>query len=106
MSCKLEIVGLRIGRSVVKSVAKKLTHIGLFVFLRLGFWVKNGIMVVCSSPISSTKRHSVMLLAMKNDQKSTLSFKSEARGHEKGQLRPKSQLATGCSIFLPNEDRN
>ena len=81
-------------------------HIGLFVFLRLGFWVKNGIMVFCSSPISSTKRHSVMLLAMKNDQKSTLSFKSEARGHEKGQLRPKSQLATASSIFFPNENRH
>ena len=63
-------------------------------------------MAFCSSPISSTKRHSVMLLAMKNDQKSTLSFKSEARGHEKGQLRPKSQLATASSIFFPYENRH
>ena len=47
-----------------------------------------------------------MVLAMKNNQKSTLPLQSEARGHEKGQLRPKSQLATGCSIFFPGENRH
>ena len=45
--------------------------------------------------ISSTKRHSVMVLAMENNQKSTLLFQSEARGHEKGQLRPKSYIGEG-----------
>ena len=47
-----------------------------------------------------------MVLAMENNQKSTLPFQSEARGHEKGQLRPKSQLATASSIFFPNENRH
>ena len=41
-----------------------------------------------------------MIMAMENYQKSDLAFQSEARGHEKGQLRLKSQLATGCSIFF------
>ena len=56
--------------------------------------------------ISCTKRHSVKILAMENNKKSTLLFQSEAKGHEKGQLRPKSQLATGCSIFFPDENRH
>ena len=45
-------------------------------------------------------RENIKGFLMKNDRKSTLSFKSEARGHEKGQLRPKSQLATASSIFF------
>ena len=56
--------------------------------------------------IAYNKRHSVKILAMENNKKSTLLFQSEARGHEKGQLRPKSQLATRCSIFFLGENRH
>ena len=54
--------------------------------------------------ISSAKRHSIKVLAVENNQKSTWPFESEATGREKGQLRPKKSSSLRVLNFFPYEN--
>ena len=50
--------------------------------------------------VYNIKRHSFILFEVGNALKSTFQIQTKPKGHEKGQQRPISQLATGGSNFF------
>ena len=50
--------------------------------------------------VYNIKNHSFIFFEVENALKSTFQIRKKAKGHEKGQQRPKSQLATGGSNFF------
>ena len=50
--------------------------------------------------VYNIKNHSFIFFEVGNALKSTFQIQTKPKGHEKGQQRPKSQLATGGSNFF------